>query len=274
MIEFKNVSKQYFDGRWWGQKKKIQALDDISLHIKEGSCFALVGESGSGKSTLGKVLIGLEKPDSGQIFFKGINILNSSNQTRQQLRRDMQIVFQDCFSAVNSRMKIRDVIAEPMRVHLQYSSTEIREEVNRLLETVGLNEEDAEKYPHQFSGGQLQRITIARAISIQPKCIILDEVINSLDVLVQISILKLLKKLQREFNLTYLFICHDLHSVKLFADEVAVMDKGKIVDYTENVKEFDKLTHSASRRLLEAQLPIRAQQASENMSDKKGMNVS
>ncbi|WP_078429370.1 ABC transporter ATP-binding protein [Alkalihalobacterium alkalinitrilicum] len=274
MIEFKNVSKQYFDGKWWGQKKKIQALDDISLHIKEGSCFALVGESGSGKSTLGKILIGLEKPESGQIFFNGFNLLNSSNQTRQQLRRDMQIVFQDCFSAVNSRMKIRDVIAEPMRVHLQYSSKEKREEVKRLLETVGLTAEDGEKYPHQFSGGQLQRITIARAISIQPKFIILDEVINSLDVLVQISILKLLKKLQRELNLTYLFISHDLHSVKLFADEVAVMDKGKIVDYTEDVKEFDKLTHPASRRLLEAQLPIKTQQASEDMSVKKGMNVS
>ncbi|WP_083566421.1 ABC transporter ATP-binding protein [Domibacillus mangrovi] len=274
MIEFKNVSKQYFESRGWGQKRSINAMDNISFRIKEGSCFAIVGESGSGKSTLGKLLIGLDKPDSGQILFRGLDLFDINNQTRQQLRRDMQIVFQDCFSAVNSRMKIRDVIAEPMRVHLHYSSTGIKEEVKRLLETVGLTAEDGEKYSYQFSGGQLQRITIARAISIHPKVIILDEVINSLDVLVQISILKLLKRLQRELNLTYLFISHDLHSVKLFADEVVVLDKGKLVDYAEDVKDFDKLTHPASRRLLEAQLPIMPQQASEDMSVKKGVIVS
>lgn len=274
MIEFKNVSKQFFDGKWWGEKKCIQALDNISIHIKEGSCFAIVGESGSGKSTLGKLLIGLEKPDRGQILFNGTNLHDCSNQTRKQLRRNMQIVFQDCYSAVNPRMKIRDVISEPMRVHLRYSSTKIKEEVNRLLERVGLTAEDGEKYSHQFSGGQLQRITIARAISIYPKVIILDEVINSLDVLVQISILKLLKRLQCELNLTYLFISHDLHAVKLFADEVIVLDKGKIVDYAEDVKNLNKLSHPASIRLLEAQLTIKPPNTKEDELVKKGMNVS
>jgi len=273
MIEIINVSKQFFEGKWWGQKKSIQALDNISLHIKEGSCFAIVGESGSGKSTLGKILIGLEQPDSGEILFNGLNLF-SSPKNREHVRKDMQIVFQDCFSAVNPRMKIKDVIAEPMRVHLRSSSIEIQEEVKRLLEIVGLMPDDGEKYSHQFSGGQLQRITIARAISIKPKVIILDEVINSLDVLVQISILKLLKRLQRERNLTYLFISHDLHAVKLFADEVAVLDKGRIVDYAEKVQDFDQLTHPASRRLIEAQLPIKPQQVNEDTLMKTEINVS
>lgn len=274
MIEFHNVSKQFSEGRWWGQKKRIQALHNITLQIKEGTCFALVGESGSGKSTLGKLLIGLEKPDCGQILFQGFNLVEISNQTRQKLRKDMQIVFQDSYHAVNPRMKIADVIAEPMRVHFGYSSTKLKEEVKHLLENVGLAAEDGEKYSHQFSGGQLQRITIARAISIQPKVIILDEVINSLDGLVQISILKLLKRLQRELNLTYLFISHDLHAVKRFADEVAVLDKGEIVEYAEHVKDFDQLTHPASRRLIEARLPILPLQAKEDHWVKKGLTVS
>ncbi|WP_373231607.1 ABC transporter ATP-binding protein [Cohnella sp.] len=274
MIEFINVSKQFREGIWWGQKKNVQALHDISLQIKEGTCFAIVGESGSGKSTLGKLLIGLEKPDTGQIMFQGSNLHEADRQKRQLLRRDMQIVFQDCYSAVNPRMKIKDVIAEPMRVHFQYSAAEIKEKVKQLLEAVGLDEEAGEQYSHQFSGGQLQRITIARAISIQPKVIVLDEVINSLDVLVQISILKLLKRLQHELNLTYLFISHDLHAVKLFADEVAILDKGEIVDCAHQVKHFDKLTHPASRRLIEAQLPIVPQLAKEEYPVKKGLYVS
>ncbi|PZD97191.1 nickel import ATP-binding protein NikE [Paenibacillus sambharensis] len=262
MIEFVNVSKQFRDGKWWGQKKTIQAVRQVSLQIKAGTCFALVGESGSGKSTLGNLLIGLEKPDQGQVLFQDINLHEAGPEQRQRLRRDMQIVFQDPYSAVNPRMKIKDVIAEPMRVHLEYSAGEIKERVKQLLEEVGLSEDAGEQYSHQFSGGQLQRVTIARAISIRPKVIILDEVINSLDVLVQVSIMKLLKHLQRNLNLTYLFICHDLHAVKLFADEVAVLDKGEIVDYTNDVTRFDQLKHPASRRLIEAELPI-VTQASE-----------
>jgi len=256
MIEFVNVSKQYRGGSWWGKKKTIQAVNQVSLQIKEGTCFALVGESGSGKSTLGKLLIGLEKPDEGHILFQGIDLHEAGPEQRQRLRRDMQIVFQDPYSAVNPRMKIKDVIAEPMRVHFQCSAAEMKEKVNRLLEAVGLGEDAGDKYAHQFSGGQLQRVTIARAISIRPKAIILDEVINSLDVLVQISIMKLLKKLQRDLNLTYLFICHDLHAVKLFADEVAVLEKGAVVDYTDDARSLDQLTHPASRRLIAAELPI------------------
>ncbi|CAM4174326.1 dipeptide/oligopeptide/nickel ABC transporter ATP-binding protein [Paenibacillus alkaliterrae] len=274
MIEFVNVSKQFREGKWRGRKNNVQAVRNVSLQIKQGTCFALVGESGSGKSTLGKLLIGLEKPDQGRVLFQGCNLHEAGREERQRLRRDMQIVFQDPYSAVNPRMKIRDVIAEPMRVHFQYSAAEINEKVKQLLEAVGLDEKAGEQYSHQFSGGQLQRITIARAISIGPKVIVLDEVINSLDVLVQISILKLLKRLQQELNLTYLFISHDLHAVKWFADEVAVLDKGEVVDFAHHVKDFDQLTHPASRRLIEAQLPIVTQQAKEEYPVKKGLYVS
>jgi nickel transport system ATP-binding protein len=274
MIEFVNVSKQFREGKWWGRKNNIQAVRNVSLQIEQGTCCAIVGESGSGKSTLGKLLIGLEKPDQGHVMFQGCNLHEADREERRRLRRDMQIVFQDCFSAVNPRMKIRDVIAEPLRVHYRYSAAEIKAQVKQLLEAVGLDEEAGEKYAHQFSGGQLQRVTIARAISIQPKMIILDEVINSLDVLVQISILKLLKRLQHELNLTYLFISHDLHAVKRFADEVAVLDKGEVVDFAHRADDFDKLTHPASRRLIEAELPVVTERAQEDFSVMKGLYVS
>ncbi|MCI3920914.1 dipeptide/oligopeptide/nickel ABC transporter ATP-binding protein [Paenibacillus sp. TRM 82003] len=274
MIEFVNVSKQFREGKRWGRKNNVQAVRGVSLRIEEGTCLALVGESGSGKSTLGKMLIGMERPDAGQIWFQGVNLQEADRAQRHRLRRDMQIVFQDPYSAVNPRMKIRDVIAEPIRVHCRSGAAEIKENVKQWLEAVGLKEEDGDKYAHQFSGGQLQRITIARAISIQPKFIILDEVINSLDVLVQVSIMKLLKRLQRELHLTYLFISHDLHAVKLFADEVAVLDQGEVVDYTREVNAFERLTHPASRRLIEAQLPIETRPVQDEYFVEEGLYVS
>jgi len=255
MITIEQVSKCYTKKTLFKKASIVQAVRNISLTIQEGRCFALVGPSGSGKSTLGKMILGIEKPDTGSIYFHETNIHQAKGEERRFLQHALQVVFQDCHSAVNPRMKVRDIIAEPMRVHQQLTKQQIEKQVGELLEMVGLNREDMHKYPHQFSGGQLQRITIARAICTKPKLIVLDESINSLDVLVQISILKLLKKLQQELNLTYFFITHDLHAVKLFADDVALMHQGEIAECIQ-VTELANVQHEASKALLAAQLPI------------------
>lgn len=255
MITIEQVSKCYTKKALFKKPHHIQAVKDVSLTIEEGCCFALVGQSGSGKSTLGKMLLGIEKPDSGSIYFQHIDIHQATSSERRFLQHALQVVFQDCHSAVNPKMKIRDIIAEPLCVHQKLTKAEIEQIVGELLEMVGLQKEDMLKYPHQFSGGQLQRITIARAISTKPKLIVLDESINSLDILVQISILQLLKRLQQELRLTYFFITHDLHAVKLFADEVAIMHQGQIVEQVAAC-DLASVQHEASKALLNAQLSI------------------
>ncbi|XEC94216.1 ABC transporter ATP-binding protein [Paenibacillus tarimensis] len=261
MLEITNVSKSYYKKGWFRIKEEIKAVNNVSLCLKEGTCLAIVGESGSGKTTLGKLLLGMEKPDSGEIRFQAQNIHTASKAVKQQLRKQLQVVFQDSHSAVNPRMKIKNIIAEPMRLHLSLSKEALQQKIEELLLLVGLQKSDAEKYPHQLSGGQLQRVTIARAISTMPKLIVLDESINSLDLLVQVSILKVLKKLQKQLNLSYFFITHDLHAVKLFADEVAVMDKGEIVEYITDVQDLQHISHKASKRLLDASVTFNRQQA-------------
>lgn len=255
MITINCVSKSYVQKQFLKKTKQIDAVRNVSLTIPEGTCLGLLGQSGSGKSTLGKMLLGIEKPDSGTIYFEGINVHHATKSEQRLLQHALQVVFQDCHSAVNPKMKIRDIIAEPMCVHEKISKEAIEARVGELLELVGLKRDDLLKYPHQFSGGQLQRITIARAISTKPKLIVLDESINSLDVLVQISILKLLKRLQSELKLTYFFITHDLHAVKLFADEIAIMHQGEIVE-TGAVDKLQDFQHKASKALLAAQLRI------------------
>ncbi|MEM1504598.1 dipeptide/oligopeptide/nickel ABC transporter ATP-binding protein [Domibacillus sp. 8LH] len=257
MLEIKNVSKSYRKQGWFGVKKDIQAVKNINIKLKEGICLALVGESGSGKTTLGKLILGIEEPDAGEILFKARNIHKADAGVKKQLRKELQIVFQDCYSAVNPRMKIKDIIAEPMQVHLSLSKEALQQKIEELLVQVGLQRADAAKFPHELSGGQLQRVTIARAISTDPSFIVLDESINSLDLLVQVSILKLLKTLQKTQNLSYLFITHDLHAVKLFADEVAVMEQGEIIEYVTDIKELSYMEHPTSRRLLDARLSIK-----------------
>ncbi|MER2190395.1 MAG: dipeptide/oligopeptide/nickel ABC transporter ATP-binding protein [Solibacillus sp.] len=255
MISIQGVSKTYTKKQLFKKPQHIHAVRDVTLTIQEGSCFALLGQSGSGKSTLGKMLLGIEKSDAGKIMFHDIDIHRAKGAEKRFLQHALQVVFQDCHSAVNPKMRIRDSIAEPMCVHERLEKAEIEQRVGELLEMVGLQRADMHKYPHQFSGGQLQRITIARALSTKPKLIVLDESINSLDVLVQVSVLKLLKKLQRELKLTYFFITHDLHAVKLIADDIAIMHQGQIVEQT-TVEQLKYVKHEASRALLAAQLPI------------------
>ena len=227
LVEVKHL-KQYF-----GTKKNVvKAIDDISFDIYEGETFGLVGESGSGKSTTGRALLRLYQPTDGEILFEGKDIATlTKGKELLEFRKEAQMIFQDPYASLDSRMKVRDIIAEGIDIHHLASTKEERNQmVDELLETVGLNREHANRYPHEFSGGQRQRIGIARALALNPKFIVCDEAISALDVSIQAQIVNLLKKLQKEKGLTYLFIAHDLSMVKYISDRIAVMYHGRIVE--------------------------------------------
>jgi nickel transport system ATP-binding protein len=256
LLSMQNVSKTYEVRRgWWGHKHTIQALHNISLTVASGCCMGIVGESGAGKSTLGRMVLGLEQPDRGEIWLQGKNLSRLNRSGLWSLRRDLQVVFQDSLSAVNPRLTIHEIISEPIQNYLNLSAAEIITKVQSLLEIVGLQAADAEKYPHQFSGGQLQRITIARAIALKPKLIVLDEPVASLDMAIQAQILHLLADLKQQFELAYLLISHDLAAVSFLADQLAVMYQGAIVDTLDDAKQLHQLQHPYSQQLMAAQLP-------------------
>ncbi|HEY9570025.1 MAG TPA: dipeptide/oligopeptide/nickel ABC transporter ATP-binding protein [Metalysinibacillus sp.] len=237
-------------------KERLTVANDISFVLEEGKCLGLVGESGSGKSTLGKMILALEKPDAGRILFGGQSLHDLSNAALKQARKHMQVVFQDSYSAVNPRMNAHEIIAEPIRNFEKLTKAAEQQRIVELLELVGLRAEDAKKYPHQFSGGQLQRITIARAIALKPKLIILDEAVSALDVLVQVQILNLLAELKERFTISYIFISHDLQAVKYIADTLAVMYRGEIIEWLDDAKQIEQLTHPVSKAIVDAILPI------------------
>ena len=215
------------------QKKigDIKAVDGVNFHINRGETLGLVGESGCGKTTTGRVLLQLEKPTSGQIIFDGEDITNLHEKELQALRRKMQMIFQDPFGCLNPRMTAGEIIGEPLVIHRVISSkAEYKDRIAELLEIVGLNPGMSERYPHEFSGGQRQRIGVARALSVKPDLIICDEPVSALDVSIQAQIINLLEELQEEFNLTYLFIAHDLAVVRHISNRVAVMYLGDIVE--------------------------------------------
>ncbi|AOY74924.1 nickel import ATP-binding protein NikE [Clostridium formicaceticum] len=255
LLEIREVTKVYKSGNsLWGKGKVTEAVKDVSLSIKEGSCVGLVGESGCGKSTLGKIILGLEKPNSGEVLFQGKNFYKSNRRQQKALTRDLQVVFQDYHSSVNPKQNIGKIISEPIKNYLNLSPLEEEKKVLELLEIVGLSHKDIHKYPHQFSGGQLQRVCIAKAIALKPKLIVLDEAISSLDVSVQAQILNLLLDLKKEFNLSYLFISHDIEAVDYIADTVAVMYLGRIVESIEDVADLTALRHPYSKKLLSSVL--------------------
>ena len=249
LVEVKHL-KQYF-----GTKKNVvKAIDDISFDIYEGETFGLVGESGSGKSTTGRALLRLYQPTDGEILFEGKDIATlTKGKELLEFRKEAQMIFQDPYASLDSRMKVRDIIAEGIDIHHLASTKEERNQmVDELLETVGLNREHANRYPHEFSGGQRQRIGIARALALNPKFIVCDEAISALDVSIQAQIVNLLKKLQKEKGLTYLFIAHDLSMVKYISDRIAVMYRGRIVELGSAECVYTNPQHAYTKSLLSA----------------------
>lgn len=230
LLEVINLQKEFVsNASWFTKPSVVKAVNDVSFKIYEGETLGLVGESGCGKTTLGRTILQLEKATSGQILYRGKDITNVSKSELKQLRKEIQIIFQDPFSSLNPRITVGNAILEPMKVHNILSSDKERKEyVLELLKKVGLSDEHFYRYPHEFSGGQRQRIGIARTIALQPKLIICDESVSALDVSVQAQVLNLLNQLKAEFNFTYIFISHDLSVVKYMADQLVVMNKGKI----------------------------------------------
>jgi ABC-type oligopeptide transport system ATPase subunit len=233
----------------------VRAVDDVSFRIDVGEAFGLVGESGSGKTTTGRCLLRLIEPTSGSITFEGENILEFSRARMRAARRRMQMVFQDPYSSLNPRMRARQIVEEPLIIHGLRHRAERHDRVEELFGLVGLNPQHLERYPHEFSGGQRQRIGLARALALSPSFLVLDEPVSALDVSVQAQIINLLMDLRQQFNLTYLFIAHDLRLVEHICDRVAVMYLGKIVELGAARSLFTAPQHPYTRALLSA-IPI------------------
>lgn len=252
LLEVKHV-KKYFE---IGKKQFLKAVDDLTFDIYKGETFGLVGESGCGKSTAGRLMMGIYTPTEGQILYGGKDIHVLNERERFLMKRNVQMIFQDPYASLNPRSTVREILAEPLEVHGIFKNK--REELERiyeLLEEVGLNREHAGRYPHEFSGGQRQRIGIARALALDPEFVICDEPISALDVSVQAQVVNVLKKLQREKNLTYLFIAHDLSMVKHISNRIGVMYLGHLVELTESKSLYRKPLHPYTEALLSA-IPI------------------
>ena len=233
----------------------VKAVDDVTFAIDEGEMFGLVGESGSGKSTTGRCILRLIEPTSGEVLFRGENVVAFSRQRMRMARRDMQIVFQDPYSSLNPRMRVGDIVEEPLVIHKLGSKTERRTRVAELFQLVGLEPAHIARYPHEFSGGQRQRVGIARALALNPALIIADEAVSALDVSIQAQVVRLLMELKERLKLTYLFIAHDLRLVEHICSRVAVMYMGKIVELGETQALFANPTHPYTRALLSA-IPV------------------
>jgi oligopeptide transport system ATP-binding protein len=249
-----NLVKTYTQrsGKFGFGTSKIKALDDVSITLKAGSTLAVVGESGSGKSTLARCLLQLQPFDSGEVLFQGQDLAKLNGDDLRSVRKHLQMVFQDPFASLNPRMKIGEIVGEGLLIHGLGSVGEQKEKVLAMLEKVGLRADDVHKYPHQFSGGQRQRIGIARALVLNPKVVVCDEPVSALDVSVQAQILLLLKALQKEMNLSYIFISHDLRVVRHIADEMVVMHAGKIVEQGKVVDIYKAPQQAYTQQLLSA----------------------
>ncbi|PAF28166.1 ATP-binding cassette domain-containing protein [Paenibacillus sp. 7516] len=229
----------------------IKAVDDVSFSIEQGQTYGLVGESGSGKTTTGRAVIGLNHVTAGRILFNGKDLAKERRKDRQ-LQRDVQMIFQDPYSSLNPKKRVIDIIAEPLRNYERLTATEEKRQVRDLLEKVGLSPESIYKYPHEFSGGQRQRIGIARAIALKPKLIIADEPVSALDVSVQAQVLNFMQEIQKELNLTYLFISHDLGIIRHMCDQIGIMYKGRYVEQGTTDDIFENPQHIYTKRLIAA----------------------
>ena len=257
LLEVRNL-KKYFpirSGFFSNVSGHVQAVDDVTFDIYEGETLGLVGESGCGKTTAGRTILKLLEATSGSIIFNGTELTNLSTKEMRPYRKNMQIIFQDPYSSLNPRMTIGSMLSEALILHKIVSKQDIQKEINKLLDLVGLPSSYASRYPHEFSGGQRQRICIARALSVKPKLIICDEAVSALDVSIQAQIINLLKDLQNEFGLTYLFISHDLSVVEYISDRVAVMYAGQIQEIAEVKELYSNTQHPYTKALLSA-VPI------------------
>lgn len=252
LLSVKNLVK-YFPirrGIFSRVKGFVKAVDDISFDIPNGKTLGLVGESGCGKTTAGRTILRLIDPTSGTIKFEGNDITKLTQKNLRPLRKNFQIIFQDPYSSLNPRMTVRSILAEALLYHSIVEKNLVDREIFRLLDVVGLQKFHADRYPHEFSGGQRQRIGIARALSVKPKMIVCDEATSALDVSVQAQIINLLKDLQTEFKLTYLFISHDLSLVEYISDKIAVMYNGKIVEMGDSTNIYNHPKHAYTKKLV------------------------
>ena len=244
-----------YRGVFQRQVGAVRAVDGVSFDVRRGETLGLVGESGCGKSTTGRTILQLYKPTAGEVIFDGTDLVHLKGEQMRQMRRRMQMIFQDPYASLNPRMTVAQLVGEPLMVHNVATGAEINERVEHLLEVVNLNPAFAGRYPHEFSGGQRQRIGVARALALQPSFIICDEPISALDVSIQAQVVNLLEELQAQFNLTYLFIAHDLSMVRHISDRVAVMYLGVIVELATRDELYSKPLHPYTQALLSA-VPI------------------
>jgi ABC-type oligopeptide transport system ATPase subunit len=254
LVEVRHLVKHFSRGGGFLQEPAVtvRAVDDVSFAIDEGDMFGLVGESGSGKSTTGRCILRLIEPDSGEVHFRGEDLLRYSKSRMRLARREMQVVFQDPYSSLNPRMRARDIVEEPLIIHRLGSPPERRARVAELFDVVGLDSAHLGRFPHEFSGGQRQRIGIARALALNPAFLVADEPVSALDVSIQAQVIQLLLELRSRLRLTLLFIAHDLRLVEHICNRVAVMYLGKIVEMGETQKLFENPTHGYTRALLSA----------------------
>ena len=254
VLQANHLVKSYMQrsGKFGFGTSQVKALDDVSIALKAGSTLAVVGESGSGKSTLARCLLQLHPFDSGEVIFEGTNLAKLDKHSLRTMRKNLQMVFQDPFASLNPRMRVGEIVGEGLLIHGLGSAAEQKDRMLRMLTRVGLSADDAQKYPHQFSGGQRQRIGIARALVLNPKVVVCDEPVSALDVSVQAQILLLLKDLQQEMGLSYIFISHDLRVVRHVADDIVVMHKGKIVEQGSIESVYNAPQQAYTQQLLSA----------------------
>jgi oligopeptide/dipeptide ABC transporter ATP-binding protein len=254
ILDVRNLKMHFpiYGGVFWRQIGKVYAVDGVSLRIRPGETLGLVGESGCGKTTVGRAILRLYKPTGGDVLFEGQNLARLPRRRLRELRRDMQIIFQDPHESLNSRHTVGDILEEPFIIHRIGSPPVRRKAVDQLLERVGLPSRAKARFPHEFSGGQRQRIGIARALALRPKLLICDEPVSALDVSIRSQILNLLLELQQEMQLTYLFIAHDLAAVKHISDRIAVMYLGKIVEYASAETLYEHPIHPYTHALISA----------------------